>query len=267
MLGKAHHRTPTSCGSRLCATHAQAGPGPGRHSPREPLSREQIVDAAIAIADREGADAVSMRRIARDLHAGNMSLYWHVASKDELLALMVDAVEGEFDVPTPSGDWRADLTRTARNIREVLIRHGWMANYVGFRRSVGPNELGHLENSLATLTGSALGIDLADALRVLMAVETYVLGFALRDQQELRTEQAGAQRLATESADETDRQVRDYIGRLDATGRYPHLTRMFVEGIALGRDERFEYGLKCLLDGVENDLLKLAPGRAPRRRS
>ena len=96
------------------------------------------MQAAIAIADREGAEAVGMRRIARDLQVGNMSLYWHVASKDELLALMIDAVEGEFEVPTPSGDWRADLTHTARNIREVLIRHGWMANFVGFRRSVGP---------------------------------------------------------------------------------------------------------------------------------
>ena len=100
-----------------------------------------------------------------------------------------------------------------------------------------------------------------------MAVETYVLGFALRDQQELRTEQDGAQRLATGSVDETDRQVRSYLGRLKATGRYPHLTRLFDEGIELGHDERFEYGLACLLDGIERDLLKLAPGRAPRRRS
>jgi AcrR family transcriptional regulator len=221
------------------------------------------VRAAIAIADREGAEAVSMRRIARELQAGNMSLYWHVASKDELLALMIDAVEGEFEVPTPSGDWRADLTRTAHNIREVLIRHGWMANFVGFRRSVGPNELGHLENSLATLSGSTLGLGLADALGVLMAVETYVLGFALRDQQELRTEREGAPRLATESSDETDRQVRDYLGRLKATGRYPHLTRMFEEGIELGRDERFHYGLECLLDGIERDLLGRPPMQQP----
>jgi AcrR family transcriptional regulator len=246
---------------------ALSQPRPGRTRRRTqdvsaPLSREQIVRAAIAIADREGAEAISMRRIARDLEAGNMSLYWHVASKDELLALMIDAVEGEFEVPAPSGDWRADLTRTARNIREVLIRHGWMANFVGFRRSVGPNELGHLENSLATLCDSTLGLDLADALRVLMAVETYVLGFALRDQQEqLRTEHAGAQRLATESVAEANRQVRDYLGRLKASARYPHLTRMFEEGIELGRDERFDYGLECLLDGIESDLRTRVPKR------
>jgi AcrR family transcriptional regulator len=212
------------------------------------------VHAAIAIADREGAEAATMRRIARELHAGNMSLYWHVASKDELLALMIDAVEGEFEIPAPSGNWRADLTRTAHDMRAVLIRHCWMANFIGYRRSVGPNELVHLENSLATLSGSDIGLGLADGLRILMAVETYVLGFALRDRQELPTERGEAPRVGTDPAADTNEQILLYLGRLKATGRYPHLTRMFEEGIALGRDERFEFGLKCLLDGIEMDL-------------
>ncbi len=210
--------------------------------------------AAIVIADREGAEAVTMRRIARELHAGNMSLYWHVTSKDELLAFMVDAVEGEFQIPAPSGNWRADLTRTAHDIRAVLIRHGWMANFIGYRRSVGPNELVHLENSLATLSGPEVGLGLADGLRILMAVETYVLGFALRDRQELPTERGEAPRLGADPTADTNQQVLAYLGRLKAAGRYPHLTRMFEEGIALGRDERFDYGLKCLLDGIEIDL-------------
>jgi AcrR family transcriptional regulator len=222
---------------------------------RSPLSRDQIVQAAIAIADREGAEAVGMRRVARELDAGNMSIYWHVANKDELLALMIDAVEGEFEIAVPSGNWRADLTHSAHDIRAVLVRHGWMANFIGFRRSVGPNELVHLENSLATLCASELALGLADALRVLMAVETYVLGFALRDTQELPVERNEAPRLATDPAEDADLQVRRYVGRLSATGRYPHLTRMFVEGIQLGRDERFDYGLECLLDGIEADLL------------
>src|SRR5437879_1586092 len=74
-----------------------------RHTP---LSRRQVVEAAIAIADAEGAEAVGMRRVARELGVGNMSVYWHVASKEDLLALMIDAVEGEFEVPEPSRDWR-----------------------------------------------------------------------------------------------------------------------------------------------------------------
>jgi AcrR family transcriptional regulator len=195
-----------------------------------------------------------MRRIARDLNAGNMSLYWYVASRDELLALMIDAVEGEFEIPAPSGDWRADLTSTARSIREVLIRHGWMANLIGFRRSVGPRELDHLENSFAALTGADLQLSLADALRILMAVETYVLGFSLRDQQELHTVRQGAQRLANDAQTDTTPDIVGYLNRLNASGRYPNLTRMFVDGVTLSRDERFDYGLERLLDGIELDL-------------
>ena len=237
----------------LSSARRRREPAPGR-GPRSPLSRDQIVQAAIAIADREGAEAVGMRRIARELGAGNMSLYWHVASKDELLALMIDAVEGEFEIAEPSGDWRADLTQSAHDIRSVLMRHAWMANFIGFRRSVGPNELVHLENSLATLCGSELRLPLADALRVLMAVETYVLGFALRDRQELPTERNETPRLTPDPEVDADTQAREYLRRLHRTGRYPHLTRLLVEGINLGRDERFAYGLECLLDGIERDL-------------
>jgi len=194
---------------------------PGRRRPRTgppPLTREQIVTAAITIADSEGPDAISMRRIARDLDVGNMSIYWYVAGRDELLALMIDAVEGEFEIPSPSGDWKADVAATARNIRSVLIRHGWMATVIGFRRSVGPNEVVHLENSLATLTGPPLHLDLEAALHILMAIETYVLGFALRDQQELRIERQGASRVGDGAADDD---VARYVDRLDLSRRYP----------------------------------------------
>ena len=218
------------------------------------LSRDQIVSSAIAVADREGADAVGMRRIARDLGVGTMSLYWYVASKDELLALMIDTVEGEFEIPSPSGNWRADLTQAANNIRAVLIRHGWMANFIGHRRSIGPNELVHLENSLATLAGADLGLDLDDALRILMAVETYVLGFAQRDQQELRVEHDTAERLAANPESSVLHQVSEYTDQLKATGRYPLLARLFEDSPVLGRDERFDYGLQRLLDGIEADL-------------
>ena len=221
---------------------------------RNLLSRDQIVSSAIGVADAEGADAVSMRRIARELGVGTMSLYWYVASKDELLALMIDTVEGEFEIPSPSGNWRADLTQAAHNIRAVLVGHGWMANFIGYRRSVGPNELVHLENSLATLAGADLGLDLATALRILMAIETYVLGFAQRDQQELRVEQDAAERLAANPESSVLHQVSDYIERLKATDRYPLLARLFEEGTVLGRDERFDYGLERLLDGIEADL-------------
>src|SRR6185437_2717670 len=99
-----------------------------RHVPRRAaaLSRDEIVRTAIKVADAEGPDAISMRRIARELNAGTMSLYWHVTSKEELLDLMIDAAQGEQLAPEPSGDWRADLRALTRGARAVLHRHPWM---------------------------------------------------------------------------------------------------------------------------------------------
>ena len=86
------------------------------------LSRAEIVRAAIAVADAEGPEAISMRRIAREVRAGVMSLYWYVSSKEELLDLMLDAIEAEIEVPDPSGDWRADLGVFAHRTRDSLRR-------------------------------------------------------------------------------------------------------------------------------------------------
>ena len=246
--------------------HRRAAGSVRRRRAPSALTRDRIVAAAIAVADSEGADAIGMRRVARELGAGPMSLYWHVTNKEELIALMIDAVEGEYEIPAPSDSWRADITSTARNMREVLLRHGWMANFVGFRRSVGPNELPHLEHSLATLSRPGLGLGLAEALRIMMAVETYVLGFALRDQQEQSATQlqhAAANNDNVVDPDTTAASFHDYLTRLRATHRFPHISSLFDQGIALTLDERFDYGLECLLDGIE---LNLKRRRSPKKR-
>ena len=98
-----------------------------RHLPRKAaaLSRDEIVRTAIRVADAEGADAVSMRRIARELNAGTMSLYWHIVSKEELLDLMLDTVQGDRENPEPSGDWRRDMREAAaRSGRPCTSTHG-----------------------------------------------------------------------------------------------------------------------------------------------
>ncbi len=95
-----------------------------RHAPRRAaaLSQDEIVRTAIRVADAEGADAVSMRRIARELNAGTMSLYWHIVSKEELLDLMQDTVQGDQEDPEPSGDWRRDMREVARSTRREPAR-------------------------------------------------------------------------------------------------------------------------------------------------
>lgn len=189
-----------------------------------------------------------MRRVARDLGVSPMALYWHVASKEDLLRLMVDAVEGEIEIPQPSGDWRADLTATAHGYRETLLRHGWMTSLIGHRRSLGPNELPHIENSLAAL--DHLGVTIRQAFNVLMAVETYYLGFAIREQQELAAERANTRLRPAQ----VRKAIMGEAARLRAEDLYPHVAELFEEGQFLTRDERFDFGLARLLDGIQADL-------------
>jgi len=129
-----------------------------RHVPRRAaaLSRDEIVRAAIKVADAEGPDAISMRRIARELNAGTMSLYWHVASKEELLDLMIDSVQGEQLTPEPSGDWRTDLRALTRGARAALHRHPWMVDFMGGRPPTGPKALQNIERALSSLDGLGL---------------------------------------------------------------------------------------------------------------
>jgi AcrR family transcriptional regulator len=237
------------------------------HSPprrAQALSRDEIVRAAIAVADAEGAEAVSMRRIARELRAGTMSLYWHVASKDELLDLMLDAVEGEQRAPEPTGDWRSDLRAIAENSRAVLHRHQWLMDFIGGRPPLGPNTLRNLERSLGTM--DTLGLDTATAFYILSTVATYVMGTVLREFRESRVEHRDEARWGHLSQDERDKILASHVDRLRQTGRFPHFVRIFDEDIDPDaeetRDERFEFGLRCVLDGIAV-LLAAPAGEAP----
>ena len=226
----------------------------GRHLPRraDALSRDQIVRAAIAVADAEGAEAVSMRRIARELNAGTMSLYWHIGSKEELLDLMIDEVQGQTQLPGPSGDWRTDLRELACNTRAALHRHRWMVDFMGGRPPMGPKSLQNLEGALAALDG--LGLGAGEAIAIVMTVATYVLGAVLREVQEIKGEAYQDMELAGLSDAERMAVVRDFAERVRATGRYPHLATLIDSGVdpdsPQTRQARFEFGLDCLLDGI-----------------
>ena len=226
----------------------QRGRGRSRIVPS--LSRGEIVDAAIAVADAEGADAVSMRRIAQVLKSGTMSLYWHVANKEQLLDLMLDALVAEVRVPEPSGDCRADLQALARENRAMLLRHRWVMEFVGGRPPFGPNTMLNLDRTLAMLDG--LGLDISLAFNILETVSTYVLGATLREVREMRVqrdqEQSGI------SPEEWDPLRGAWRDRLDADGRFTHVVRFldanFDPDAEETRDERFEFGLDCVLDGI-----------------
>jgi AcrR family transcriptional regulator len=231
------------------------------------LSRDEIVRTAISVADAEGPDAISMRRIARELHAGAMSLYWHVSSKEELLDLMLDAVQGEMAVPVTTGEVRADLRAMALGQRATLRRHRWIMPFMGGRPPMGPKALRNAEQALALFTPRRP--DGTTAMTVLTSVTTYVMGAVLREQQEDRSqhdEKRMQERLGL-SEEELHEVYEGYIDQVTQSGRYPHLTEMIKQGIdpdALEtQDERFEFGLDCLLDGIVARLGSRDPATAP----
>ena len=234
-----------------------------RHPPRRAtgLSRDEIVRAAIEVADAEGPEAISMRRIARELNAGTMSLYWHIGSKEELLDLMIDSIAADAEAPEPSGDWRKDLRAIARTTRASLHRHPWAVNFMGGRPPTGPKTLRNLERSLSSLDG--LGLDTVTAMTSLIMVGTYVLGAVLREIQETNGERYMADQFADMSDAEKQAVLAEFTERVRQSGRYPHLVTMISEGIdpdaADTKDERFEFGLDCLLDGLA---LRISAGQA-----
>jgi AcrR family transcriptional regulator len=227
-------------------------PEPGTRSPR--LSREAIAQAAIAIADAEGLGAVSMRRVAAELDAGTMSLYHYVANKDELFALILDMLMGEQYVPDdelPLDDWRAALSAIARSARKVFLKHGWIHDERVQVVPHGPNGMRHFDQSLAA--AAATGLPRAQQMEVIGQLDDFVMGFAMNERQ-LR-ERGGFDELADDIAS-----VTDYMNQMIATGEYPYLAE-FVGGddfITVARrifesmdpEERFERGLRRLLDGI-----------------
>src|SRR5215204_1206753 len=136
-------------------------PGPGERKPS--WSREQIVATALAIADAEGFEAVSMRRIAAELGAGTMTLYHYVRTKDELVTLIGDAIMAEIVIPDdelPAG-WRDGMAELARRTRRIFMRHRWIVEHIGEGdpEAAGPHMLRHVEQTLAVAARTGLDIE------------------------------------------------------------------------------------------------------------
>jgi AcrR family transcriptional regulator len=223
---------------------------PGRRA--RGLELADIVTAAVTVADAEGTDAVSMRRIARELNVGTMSLYWYVESGEELHRLMLERVSAEAEAPEPSGDWRADLIGYARTMRAALLRHPWAIDFIGVGPPSGPNDARNAERLLAAVDG--LGLDITTALWVLMTVWTYVAGAALREVQEIRWQRSTEAVASAMAASDVATMFREFERRIRESGRYPQLVRAFDAGVDPDspetRDDRFEFGLDCVLDGI-----------------
>ncbi|MFF5209923.1 TetR/AcrR family transcriptional regulator [Streptosporangium sp. NPDC000396] len=224
-----------------------------REPRRQALNVERIVTVSIGIADTEGLDALTMRRVATDLDSGTTSLYRYVAGRDELLDLMIDATQGE-DVPAPlSGDWRADVKEVARRQRAVLLRHPWLGSVMVTRPALGPNSLRQMDIAIAAAGG--LTSDITLAADVISLVSDYVLGAVSREVAEQET------RRRTGMTEEQWRaSVAPYIREVVESGAYPRFARWVVEAEDRTFEERFEFGLDCIFDGIARRLRDGDPG-------
>ncbi|MBV8932002.1 MAG: TetR/AcrR family transcriptional regulator C-terminal domain-containing protein [Kutzneria sp.] len=228
------------------------------------LSRTAILRAALSIADVEGTEALTMRRISTKLGSSTpMSLYRYVGSKDGVIDLMLDAVYGEVELPErPSGDWRTDLESLARRTWAVIRGHLWFAELVHTRPLFGPNALRYFDFRFAALEPLGLGSD--GMSRVTAAVDGHLIGSALQLVEENRMRRRTG--LATEKQLKTA--AEPLLAPIAEAGEYPAFSR-WSRGLT-GTDhtafdlanDNVEWTLGCLLDGIAAKLSP-QPGNQP----
>lgn len=207
---------------------------------RTPLSRGRVLDAAIAIADQVGLESLTMRRLGSHLGVEAMSLYKHVAGKDEILDGIVDIVVGEIDLPSAEAGWREAMRRRAISARRVMASHSWAIGMLESRNGMGPAALRYVDAVLGSLRGGGFSVEMA--AHAFLLLDSYIYGFVVQEMgfsfgpSEETAEQAGAV-LQTLPMDQ-----------------YPHLAEMATAHVMKpGYDytNEFEFGLDLILDGLE----------------
>ena len=222
---------------------ARSGKGP-----RPGLSLARIVDAAVRVASAEGIGAVSMNRVATELGAATMALYRHVAAKDDLLALMVDAMFRTPPAPRAAGEgWRPALERWARAHLEILRRHQWLLRVPISGPPLMPNQLAWMDRGLDCLADTALAA--AERISVLLLLSGFV-----RNAATLEADIGAAAAGAGGSPAEAGRAYTVLLLRLIDAERFPALYPLVTAGVFEGpatTDTDFEFGLQRILDGVD----------------
>ena len=207
---------------------------------RAPLSRERVLRAAVKLADRDGIESLSMRKLGQELGVEAMSLYNHVSNKEEILDGLVDAVFAEIELPTPGVDWAEAMRRRAVSAREALKRHPWAVGLLESRVQPGPANLRHHDAVLGSLRTAGFSIEMsAHAYSVL---DSYIYGFTLNE-------------LALPLATRQDvTEVAGNIVRESPAGEYPYLTEMAIEHVMKQKydyGDEFEFGLELILEGLK----------------
>ncbi len=210
---------------------------------RSRLNRDRVLRGAVRVADAGGIGALTIRSLADELGVKPMSVYHHVANKDEILDGIVDIVFDEIDLPEVDGDWHAEMRRRASSARTVLSRHRWAIGLLESRTTPGPATLRHHDAVIGTLRGAGFSPEMTAHAYAL--IDSYVYGFALQE--------ASLPFEGPESVGE----IAEPIMELMAAGDYPHLVEMATSYyIRPGYDfgDEFQFGLGTILDALARSI-------------
>jgi AcrR family transcriptional regulator len=211
-----------------------------RQEPRIPLSRERILRAAIDLADQGGIEALSMRKLGQELGVEAMSLYNHVANKDDLLDGIVEAVTAEIDLPPEGADWKAAIRHTAISSHEVFLRHRWACNLMMHRPKASTVRMQWMEAVLRTLREAGFSADMTH--HAYHALDSHITGFTLWQVN-----------MPFETKAELVDMAQDFMKQIPAD-EYPYVIEHAEQHLAPSSPDgatEFEFGLDLILDGLE----------------
>lgn len=215
---------------------------------RPALTHDQIARAAVAIADADGLNAVTMRRLAEDLGVATMGLYRYVAGKDDVYELMIDTVHAEITLPP--GDWRAVARGYARQARDAGLAHPWLTEILSRSPTVlTPSLMAIAEQVLVSLDGLGLDVD------SMMAAFTTVIAFTRGAVAGESAQREALRRQGGSDEDDPRLTYQPWVQWMMDSGRYPTLTRYVIDGSNEDDEHwQFEIGLECVLDGIATRL-------------
>jgi AcrR family transcriptional regulator len=212
----------------------------GARASRVPLSRERVLHAAVAFADESGIEALSMRKLGETVGVEAMSLYTHVANKDDLLDGMIDVVFSEIDLPLSDDDWKTAMRLRGISVRKALARHRWAIGLMESRSSPGRATLRHHDDVIGCLRKAGFSVELT--AHAVSALDSYIYGFALQERS-----------LPFDTPAETAELAQAIMAQFPAD-EYPYLAELTTEHVLQpGYDygSEFEFGLDLILDGLQ----------------
>jgi len=222
--------------------------------PRDPITPDRLADAALKLIDEQGIEGLTVRSLAQALGVGTMTIYWYVQNKEEVLDLVADRILAGVEIPPPGGDWRVAGRTAAVSVRQRMMAHARAVVVMVGRGSFGPNGMRMIEQALAIFR--AAGFDDIEAADAYFAFSNYVTGFCLMQ----------TTTVAVAGRPDIDRRtyaqmVASYIASLPPE-LYPNLQAAAPRIFTASLDDRFSFGVECLIGGLEAKLAAKRTGAA-----